>query len=275
MDVMTQGRALLRIVMRILVPILGVCAVALATLASRAPAQAQARSDPGEIRGLKLGLKAQSMTGSGFGDLACGSNGGTPRQKLDDWSDFGKCRPEDSGLYEVYARFDDEDEYIGRAIDDPLYARGKTGTRVAGHAVILSVLFDRDGVLRGLRFITDPRAAPHERRMAHMLRLAVINRYQPTGWTCTDFPPAAGETPVGGVFIKQRCEKATPERRLMVETRFLRKPGQSDIDPATGETRPGAFESSTRFEIFDPSYEKLQDSKQQDLATGRATGSSP
>jgi hypothetical protein len=225
-----------------------------ALMATLASAQAQSRSDPGEIRGLKLGLKAQSMSLDGFGDLACGSNGGPPRQKLDDWSDFAKCRPEPSGLYEVAARFDDEDEYVGKAIDEPRYAQGRTGTRVAGHPVILSALFDRDGVLRGLRFISDPRAASHERRMAHLLRLAVINRYEPDGWTCTDFPPADGESPVGGVFIKQRCEKATSERHLSVETRFLRKPGQSDNDPVTGEYRPGAFESSTRFEIFDPKY---------------------
>jgi hypothetical protein len=219
-----------------------------------ATAHAQKRADPGEIRGLKLGLKAQEMSLDGFGELACGSNGGPPRQKLEDWSDFAKCRPEENNLYEVNARFDDEEDYIGRAIEEPRYARGKTGTRVAGHPIILSALFDRDGVLRGLRFITDPRAAPHERRMAHMLRLAVINRYEPDRWSCTDFPPAEGETPVGGVFIKQRCEKATPERHLMVETRFLRKPGQGDNDPVTGEYRAGAFESSTRFEIFDPRF---------------------
>ena len=112
----------------------------------------------------------------------------------------------------------------------------------------------QDGVLRVLRFVTDPRAPSHERRMAHLLRLAAINRYEPNGWTCTDFPPAEGETPVGGVFIKQRCEKTTPGRRLVVDTRFLRKPGQSDNDPVTGEYRAGAFESSTRFEILDPSY---------------------
>ena len=194
------------------------------------------------------------MSLTGFGELACGSNGGPPRQKLEEWSDFAKCRPEDNNLYEVYARFDDEDEYIGKAIEEPRYARGKTGTRVAGHPVILSALFDRDGVLRGIRMVSDPRGSMMERRMAHMLRLAIINRYDPDGWACTDLPPAPGETPVGGVFIKQRCEKATPERHLMVETRFLRKPGQSDNDPVTGEYRPGAFESSTRFEIFDPRF---------------------
>ena len=49
-------------------------------------------------------------------------------------------------------------------------------------------------------------------------------------------------------------DQTTPGRHLVVETRFLRKPGQSDNDPVTGEYRAGAFESSTRFEILDPSY---------------------
>ncbi|HLK80075.1 MAG TPA: hypothetical protein VKT99_01085 [Xanthobacteraceae bacterium] len=237
----------------------GAALVALAACAIATAAHAQPRRDPGEIHGLKLGLKADEMSTDTFGDLACGSNGGPPRQAIDDWSEFRKCRPEPSGLYEVNARFDDEQEYIGRAIDDPdpLYAQGRVGTRVAGHPVILSVLFDKDGVLRGIRMVSDPRASIVERRMAHMLRLAVINRYDPEGWTCADLPPAPGETPVGGgVFIKQRCEKRTAERDLFVEAHFLRKPGQSGIDPATGEPTTGQFESWTRFELMDPNYKK-------------------
>jgi hypothetical protein len=235
-------------------------ALSLATLcialAAQETAGAQPR-DPGEIHGLKLGLKADDMSTDTFGDLACGSNGGPPRQAIDDWSGFRNCRPEPSGLHEVYVRFDDQQEYIGRAIDDPLYAQGRIGTRVAGHPVILSVLFDRDGILRGIRMVSDPRGSMTERRMAHMLRLAIINRYEPDGWTCTDFPPAPGETPVGGgVFVKQRCEKQTAERNLAVEAHFLRKPGQSEIDPATREATSGQFESWTRFELMDPNYRK-------------------
>jgi hypothetical protein len=116
------------------------------------------------------------------------------------------------------------------------------------------VLFDAAGALRGLRFVSDPRASPLERRMAHLLRLAVINRYGTAGWLCTDLPPAEGETPVGGVFLKQRCEKKTAERNLTVETHFLRKPGQNEIDPNTGEYTSGEFESWTRFELMDPKY---------------------
>jgi hypothetical protein len=219
------------------------------------PAHAQ-QPDPGEIHGLKLGLQAPSMTMDGFGELACGSNGGPPRQRIDDWTGFGKCPAEPSGLHEVYARFDDEAEFIGRAIDDPLYAGSRTGTRVAGHPIILSVLFDDAGVLRGLRFVSDPRAAPVERRMAQLLRLAIINHYDPADWTCTDLLAEPGETPVGGIFIKQHCEKTTQERRMTLDARFLRKPGQSDIDPATGDYTSGQFESSTRFELLDPAYQK-------------------
>ena len=52
--------------------------------------------------------------------------------------------------------------------------------------------------------------------------------------------------------FKLHCEKTTPERRLLLDSRLLRKAGQADNDPITGEYKPGQFESSTRFEIFDP-----------------------
>jgi hypothetical protein len=229
------------------------CLAALALAGAVAVAAAQTRPDPGEIHGLRLGLDARRMSLAGFGELACGSNGGPPRAKLDGFADFVRCRAEPSGLHEVYLRFDDEDEYVGKAIDDDQYTR-KIGTRVAGHPVILSVLFDDGATLRGIRFVTDPRAAPGERRMAYLLRVAAINRYGPQGWTCVDQPPAAGETPVGGIFIKQKCRKTTAERDLTVEGHFLRKPGQSETDPATGEYRAGQYESWTRFELMDPGW---------------------
>jgi hypothetical protein len=233
----------------------GVCAAAALMLAAHS-ALSQNKGDPGEIRGLKLGLKAQTMTTDGFGEFACGSNGGPARQKLEDWTGYMKCPAEPNGLHEVNVRFEDEQEYIGRAIDDDRYADQKSSTRVAGHPVILSALFDDGGTLKGLRFISDPRGSELERRMAHMLRLAVINRYGAGNWNCTNFPAAEGETPVGGVFVKQRCEKVTPERWLTVEAHFLRKPGQTGTDPKSGEYRPGQYESWTRFEVLDPALRK-------------------
>jgi hypothetical protein len=193
------------------------------------------------------------MTLDSWGELACGSNGGPPRRELDAWSDFKTCPPEPNGLHEVAARFDDEDEYVAKALGEPAE---HSGTRVAGHPVVLSALFDDGGILRGIRMVSDPRATPAERRMAHLLGVAVINRYGADGWTCTDLPPAEGESAVGGVFIKQRCAKTTPERALIVETHFLRKPGQHDVDPATHDYTHGEFESWSRFELLDPDYRK-------------------
>src|SRR5947209_20607161 len=100
----------------------GGCLALGALILASAPARPQGKGDAGEIRGLKLGLKAQSMTTDGFGEFACGSNGGPPRQKLEDWSGFAKCTPEADGLREVQVRFDDEQEYIGKAIADDRYA---------------------------------------------------------------------------------------------------------------------------------------------------------
>ena len=58
-------------------------AVAALAIAGASSAWAQTPSDPGEIHGLRLGLQAQAMTLDGWGELACGSNGGPPRQELD------------------------------------------------------------------------------------------------------------------------------------------------------------------------------------------------
>ncbi len=237
----------------------GAAIVSVATvlaIAATAGSFAQTVSDEGEVHGLKLGLRAAAMTLDGWGQLACGSDGGPPRQDLDSWADFKKCPPEANGLHEVAARFDDEAEYVAKALGVPADAAGRIGTRVAGHPVVLSALFDDGGTLRGVRMVSDPRATPMERRMAHLLGVAVINRYGADGWTCTDLPPAEGESAVGGVFIKRHCEKALPGRALTVETHFLRKPGQRDIDPETGDYTHGQFESWTRFELFDPSYHK-------------------
>src|SRR3954470_357044 len=134
-------------------PGLGVCLAVGALVLAGAPARPQGKGDGGEIRGIKLGLKAQSMTTDGFDEFACGSNGGPPRQKLEGWSGVAQCGAEPrgvcagqaglhGGLRKVQVRFDDELEYVGKAIADERYTDQQGSTRVAGHPVILSVLFD-------------------------------------------------------------------------------------------------------------------------------------
>jgi hypothetical protein len=219
-----------------------------------APAAAVcADDDQAELRGLRLGMQAATMSTDGFDDFACGSNGGPPRAPLSGWAEFSACRPEASGLHEVYVRFDEQRAYQAKAFGDPTLPSEANGTRVAGHPVILSVLFNDAGIAQEIRIVTDPRTPLSLRRMAQLLRLRVIAHYGDEGWTCVDLPAEPGETPVGKIFIKQRCEKTTPEHHLIMQARLLRKPGQTDYDPATKEYRPGQFESLTRLEIMEPS----------------------
>jgi hypothetical protein len=230
------------------------CRVLVMAFVLAAPvATVRADEDRGELRGLRLGLQATTMTTDGFDDFACGSNGGPPRAPLSGWADFRVCRPEANGLHEVYVRFDEQQAYQAKAFGDPTLPSEANGTRVAGHPVILSVLFNDAGTAQEIRIVTDPRAPLSLRRMAQLLRLRVIAHYGEEDWTCVDLPAEPGETPVGKIFIKQRCEKTTPEHHLILQARLLRKPGQTDSDPVTNEFRPGQFESSTRLEILDPS----------------------
>lgn len=231
---------------------------ALAALLMSVPASAQIvqrlPEDVGEIRGLRLGQKAPEIDAEPFGEFACGGNGGAPRQKIAGFTDYMSCRPEPDGLREVWIRYADADELYARAIDNEAMIARLSGTRVAGHLVILSVLFDEAGVVRGVRMVTDPRAPVAERRAGYMFRMRIQLRYGEDGWQCIDVPRAEGESPVAGVWVKVDCRKETPERRMFVQSRFLRKPGQSDFDPVTREPGTGQFESSTRFEIYDPTY---------------------
>jgi hypothetical protein len=230
-----------------------VTALALAAAVALATSVAQAQpAEQGELRGLKLGQRATVMATEKFGEFACGSNGSGPREPLTGWADFAKCRPEASGLREVYVRYDDRAEYQARAANDLLLAERLAGTKVAGHPVILSMLFDDGGVARGIRIVTDPRASPSERRLAHLLRLRIVERYGSEDWTCVDLPREPGESAVGNIFLKRNCEKVQPGRKIIMQERLLRKPGQSDFDPVTQEHTPGLFESSTRVEILDP-----------------------
>ncbi len=92
--------------------------------------------------------------------------------------------------------------------------------------------------------------------MAHMLRLAVINRYGPAAWNCTDFPPADGETPVGGVFLKQRCEKLTAERYLSVEAHFSAQARTKRHRSQDRGIHVRPVRELDRFEVYDPVFRK-------------------
>src|SRR5712692_1059102 len=92
-----------------------------------------------EIWDLQLGAAVDQLPDE-FIDYACGTAGGPPSRPLDGWRDFHRCRPEPSGLREVYFRYDDELEYWAKANDFAMEI---------DFPVVLSALFDADGILAG------------------------------------------------------------------------------------------------------------------------------
>jgi hypothetical protein len=223
----------------------------LLALASAAIAVAAAAERPVrlEVWDLRLGTRADQLPDE-FIDYACGTNGGPPGLPLGGWGDFRRCRPEPSGLREVYFRYDDELEYWARANNLRPQMEQFSGTKTYGFPIIVSALIDDDGSVRGIRVVSDPRFEQHNRDEAYLLRNFLTARFGREGWACDKLAPEDGETPVDGIFVKERCRKEIDERTsASLATRHLRKAGQSPIDPRTGRETTGQFESSVRFEL--------------------------
>src|SRR5262245_60217366 len=182
-----------------------------------------------EVWDLQLGANVAQLPDE-FVDYACGTNGGPPALPLGGWREFRRCRPEPSGLREVYFRYDDELEYWARANSLLTQMEQHSGTKTYGFPIVVSALIDADGVLSGIRIVSDPRGG-EERDEAYLLRNFLTARFGRDGWDCEDSAPAEGETPIGGIFVKQQCRKPIDERTTAsLATRHLRKPGQSQID---------------------------------------------
>jgi hypothetical protein len=207
-----------------------------------------------EFRALAIGDTAASLSTEGYEAFACGSNGGPPLKHITGWTDFSQCAPDERGLHEVYVEFG---RRVGRLAErfhdqygEELWLQRFGGTRLANFPVVLSLLFDDAGVVRGFRAVTDARAGLEDRGRAYLFRLPVFQRYGTRDWACTDLPKAPGETGVGEMFIKQVCTKDVDGRHVRVETHYFRKPGQTGLD-IQGMFEPGQYESSTRWEAFD------------------------
>lgn len=213
---------------------------------------------------LKLGQPVQAQpSAEEFRGFACGSNGGPPRMKLTGWSDFARCRPEPSGLHEVYFEYDDELEYIARAKDLEMNITRWAGTTEFRFPVIVSALFDGQGVLQGIRLVTDPRADYQDhvteanlrkRADAYVLGGVLAARFGIEAQSdCQPLPPAEGESAVGALFVKQSCAKQDEanNRRILLRANFYRKPGQSGTNPQLStQLTQGQFESSARLEML-------------------------
>jgi hypothetical protein len=212
---------------------------------------------------LELGAPIAAQPSSAeFRGFACGSNGGPPRQPLSGWSDFKRCAAEADGLREVYFEYDDEYEYIARAKDLPREVSRWAGTAEAGFPVIVSALFDVEGVLRGIRVVTDPRPEHRndliepelrKRADAYLFGAAMAARFGiDAARDCISLAAGEGESAVGALFVKQSCDRVDAARSLRIGMRasYFRKLGQSGVNPQLPtQLTQGQFESSARLEI--------------------------
>jgi hypothetical protein len=218
-------------------------------LAVSASNPASTQQPPPRIWDVQLPSPVGDLPDEEFVDPACGTNGGPPGLAIGTFERFERCRPEASGLREIWFRYDDEWEFIARAARDPDAIARNNAMIVLGQPVTLSLLIDRAGLVQGYRIFTDPRAEEEVRSGAYAVAVAFKARFGAQGWTCNDTPPAEGETPILGIFVKERCEKVEDGQALTVESRHYYKPGQATLDPNTGLPTINQFESSARLQV--------------------------
>ena len=190
----------------------------LITAAMATPAAAQ-ESGGGDLRDIRLGTPAADLPRAGYANLACA---GGSRTQLASWLDWRDCPADAAGFHAITFGYDP--------------ATSPDGTIVAGHPAVLTLLVDTTGTASGLRIETDPKARPYLRKKAFLFGIQVKSRYGQDGWSCTQAQPGAGEEPVGGVYVSERCTKTTDRRQVTVERHLFRKPDH-DIKSFVDETR--------------------------------------
>jgi hypothetical protein len=246
-----EKRSLWAVTMKTALPLAGWLAASLVSLTPSAWPQDQERTKRFNVWDIHVG-DAVSAIPEEYVNQACGTNGGPPAQRLANFSQFNKCKPDADGLHEVYFEYDDELEYVARALDDQRHIRMYAGTTVYEFPIVASVLIDDGGVVRGERMVTDPRQQVSRNRKSFWeLANFLHQRYGDDDWSCTDLPPAEGEKQIGPTFLKNHCEKNVEGMHLILEQRLFQKKGQEFIDPVTGNAQVQPFESATRFEMYD------------------------
>ena len=72
-----------------------------------------------------------------------------------------------TGLREIWFRYDDEMEYVGRARRSDILIRQYQANSLAGQPIITSLLIDDTGRVQGYRIVNDPRVEGRTRIAAY------------------------------------------------------------------------------------------------------------
>ena len=213
---------------------------------------ARAQDLPPKIWDIKLGIPISALPLKDFVDPACGTNGGPPARVLKGFEEFAMCPVEQAtGLHEVWFRYDDEMEYIARARRSGILIRQYQANSLAGQPIITSLLIDDAGLVQGYRIVNDPRVEGSTRIAAFGIA-DLFKGMAGIGIPCTNLPPAEGERPIDGTFVKEICEAKMDDKITRVESRYYYKPGQYAVDPNENRLTENQFESSARIEVYHP-----------------------
>ncbi len=210
--------------------------IAALTLAlASAPDRASfAAEDPlkGDLRDLSVGMTVDELPTERYVDIACGNLGDDPSEAIDGWANYKTCAANEDGLHEVAFSYAEDNPWA--AVNDKW-----EGTKVAGHPVQPSLLITGDGVVKGIRIVTNGRRL-YLKKKAYLLPIRIMGRYGKDGWTCEEAEPGDGKKAIGGMFIDRLCEKTFHDRHLVMKVDLYR----------TAEQQGRDFTGSTRFEIY-------------------------
>jgi hypothetical protein len=198
-----------------------------AALAAGAAAQA---ADMNDVRNLRVGMTVAELPAAGYLEFACAAD---PAIKLSGWSEYTRCPADAAGRHAIGFRYDEASNPLGRVNES------YSGTRISGHPVVIALLIGANARVDAIRIDTDPHALRYMHKKAFLLADQVKERYGQQGWVCTAGSPTPQEQPLGGMFVKEHCEKTTATRHLVLDRELYRNP---DADP-------GKFVNDTRLLI--------------------------
>ncbi|MGI9508825.1 MAG: hypothetical protein ACR2QJ_05700 [Geminicoccaceae bacterium] len=195
--------------------------------------EAAAAEDPlkGDLRDLSVGMTVDELPTERYVAFACGNHGSEPGAAIGGWMDYTACPADETGLHEVAFAYAEDNPWA--AVNDKW-----EGTKVAGHPVQPSLLISKDGVVEGIRIVTNGKRL-YLKKKAYLFPIRIMGRYGRDGWTCEETEPGDGKTAIGGMFIDRLCEKTFHDRKLIMKVDLYRTAEQEGRD----------FTGSTRFEI--------------------------
>jgi hypothetical protein len=190
---------------------MGLCIMAASVLLTASPRAAADGLSGNDLRDIRIGLAVADLPSTGYADFSCAVDA---KIKPSSWSGWRDCPADSEGLRALRFGYD--------------RSTSRDGTIVAGHPAVLTALIDKEGTIAGLKVETDPEARLYLRKKAFLFGPQVKARYGSDGWACAEAQLDAGEQPVGGVYVKERCTKTTQGRALVIERNLYRKSGQDE-----------------------------------------------